>query len=88
LKAAAYRGVIGGSGDLMALGAFGIGSEGVSISDWNETPDVNCFLVAASSSTLNKPPGGSTNGFQLSFNGGTFKKQYASGVNGKVEYSR
>ncbi|MGY4876519.1 pyocin knob domain-containing protein [Vreelandella aquamarina] len=86
------REVVGGAGGLMAEGAFGLGNDGVSITDWNDTPSANCFLSGTSSSALNKPPGGATNGYQLVRNDNNgvsiYKRQFASGINGSSTYSR
>ncbi len=82
------RGVVGGSGNLLAENAFGLGGSGFSITDWNDTPNVNCFLIAGSSSAANKPPGGATSGIQVASESGNYKKQYACGINNTTLYSR
>ena len=82
------RGVEGGSGNILAENAFGLGGSGFSITDWNNTPNVNCFLVAGSSSSANKPPGGATSGIQVATESGNYKKQYACGINYTTLYSR
>lgn len=89
LGVAAYRGVVGGGSgsSVMAQGFAGLGGTGEPVTDWNVTPNYNCFISGASGS-LNKPPGGSVNGYQLSSSNGNFKKQFGSGINGPSTYSR
>ncbi|AZM95895.1 hypothetical protein [Vreelandella venusta] len=51
------RGVIGSGGDLMALGAFGLGREGYLLSDFDVPPDRNEFYIGAGINATGAPSG-------------------------------
>lgn len=50
------------------------------VTDWNNTPNNDCFLFAGSGSAVNKPPGGATYGWQVSNTTGAYKHQFATGL--------
>ena len=60
----------------------GLGSAtGKYIGDWNDPPLISCFLYAGSSGAGNKPPGGSTSGWQLVSDGALYIKQFGGPIN-------
>ena len=73
---------------LASLGKADSAIQTFNVSNWNDTPDVDCFLIAGSSAALNKPPGGSTYGWQVSTGSGNYKHQFAMGYSTGSVYWR
>ncbi len=67
------------AGAFMQVGAFGLGGAGIPVSDYNTTPNGNAFIYAGSSSTPNKPGGGSSYAINL-FSSGLYAHQLGAGV--------